>query len=537
VLINAGATGNIIGGFKEGNNISSNTTGVDLEGNGTNSNSVETNVIGIDVVSNSLGNSIGVLIGSGATANVIGGTNASVANNISGNTNDGVDITGSGTTKNVVEGNTIGSGAAGNGSGVVIENGATGNLIGNTLPGASNDITSNGTGVLIQDVGTSNNTVESNHIGTDTTGTTALPNEVGVAILNGATSNFIGGVTTPARNLISGNSSYGIEIFGSGTYWNQVVGNSIGTNNAGTAALANDVGVLVSFGAIDNTIGGSSTAGNLISGNTSFGVEISQPWTSGNMVEGNLIGLNVSGTGAVANGYGVGLGNAASYNVIGFPGAANFISGNTNDGVIIDGSGTSFNTLQDNVIGLATDVITPLGNGEQGVLITNQASNNLIGGVIGGVANIIAFNGQNGVLIGKIPGNEDSQSAGSGNAVLANKIYGNAALGIDDNSISTPVLSSATLANGVLTINGSIDTNTNEDLRVEIFANPVNTPTGSAQGETFVGAFTAQTGGSNSINFTDNLTTSLVQPGQVITLTVTDQFGNTSELSLGAVIS
>ena len=98
-------------------------------------------------------------------------------NVISGNTGDGVDITGSGTTGNVVEGNYIGTdeldhGGA-NGAGVSITAGATGNTIGGTTPGAGNVISADdgidgvngndaGVGVLIEGSAASGNLVEGN---------------------------------------------------------------------------------------------------------------------------------------------------------------------------------------------------------------------------------------------------------------------------------------------------------------------------------------------------------------------------------------
>jgi titin len=544
ILIAVSATGNIVGGSGFGNTIGGNQTGVDIEGSGTKGNLVEGNLIGLNKASTPIGNGNGVVIGSGASQNTIGGgSNVNFMNIISGNTNDGVDITGSGTTSNTVADNSIGTNiaqtaAVANGYGVAIENGASVNLIGGNTPDDGNLISGNGTGVLIQDTNTTLNSVEFNFIGTDFTGTVALGNGVGVSILNGAVNNVIG--VPQSGNLISGNTEYGVEIFGDGTSNNVVQSNLIGVDTSSKVSLANAAGVLISFGATNNVIGGTKAlTGNTISGNRTFGVEIAQPWTSGNVVEQNRIGLDFTADSAVANGVGVVLLNGASYNTIGGVNAGNNISGNTSDGVVIEGNGTTFNSVQGNQIGFPI-VGSNIGNGQNGVLVSNNASNNLIGGVSPGEGNLISYNGEAGVFIGGLLGDEASQPAGPGNAVLSNSISGNTGLGIDlgtgADALTPSSISSATVANGVLTLNGTINAAVNEDFRVEVFANP-SSAGGNVQGETPLGAFTVQTGGATSINFTKSLTTAQVHSGQVITVTITDQYGNTSEFSVGEVVS
>src|SRR5262249_39697254 len=133
------------------------------------------------------------------------------------------------------------------GNGVVISNNASGNTIGGTTAAARNVISGNnnpatgggvaGHGVLLA---SDNNTVLGNFIGTDVTGAQKLGNSVGVGVYGG-TGNVIGGLTampgTGSGNVISGNLTTGVTlVHGSGT---QVLGNLIGTNSTGTAALAN----------------------------------------------------------------------------------------------------------------------------------------------------------------------------------------------------------------------------------------------------------------------------------------------------------
>lgn len=86
------------------------------------------------------------------------------------------------------------------------------------------------------------------------------------------------------------------------------MGNYIGTDIFGTSALGNGNAGVVVYGDM-NTIGGITTeAGNLISGNDSSGIQIQPEIFSDdkprlNKIQGNYIGTDVSGTYAVANGF------------------------------------------------------------------------------------------------------------------------------------------------------------------------------------------------------------------------------------------
>ncbi len=157
-----------------------------------------------------------------------------------------------------------------------------------------------GDGILIN--GTSGNLIVGNYIGTDVNGTAKLGNRDGVTIENGATANTVGGTSSGAANVISGNGGYGVYLTGSGTSGNVVLGNLIGTDVNGTANLGNtDAGVLIGNGATGNTVGGTtSTAVDVISDNGT-GVGLTGSGTSGNVVLGNLIGTDVNGTANLGN--------------------------------------------------------------------------------------------------------------------------------------------------------------------------------------------------------------------------------------------
>ena len=137
--------------------------------------------------------------------------------------------------------------------------------------------------------------IQGNYIGVDAAGTAARPNNLGMCVNgSGVTNTTIGGTTSAARNVISGNKTSGIYIFqGNGT---TIEGNDIGTNATGTTALANGGnGVAVNPGIQNTTIGGmTSAAHNVISGNTQDGVALFGG--SGSVAAGNEIAHN-GGTG------------------------------------------------------------------------------------------------------------------------------------------------------------------------------------------------------------------------------------------------
>ena len=203
---------------------------------------------------------------------------------------------------------------------------------------AGNVISGNaGSGVQLTDAATSGNKVYGNYIGTDPTGIASRPNDTGVHILSGASGTLVGDGTAGGRNLISGNTSRGVSVVGAaGTL---IQGNWIGLQSNGTAALANAYGVLVTGGATGTVVGGltgtvgspapGTGAGNVISGNTSWGVYLQAPAT----VQGNVIGLQADGVTKLAGplaGTGFGSDTGGDNAVIGGPDvrARNVISGN-----------------------------------------------------------------------------------------------------------------------------------------------------------------------------------------------------------------
>jgi parallel beta-helix repeat protein len=292
----------------------------------------------------------------------------------------------------------------------------------------------------------SNNVVTGSYIGLDPTGSMAVGNNQGVGIYAG-TGNRIGGTTAAERNVISGNAFNGIEILTNG---NVVEGNYVGTDASGTVAIGNgQEGIGLEESAGENVIGGSSPgAGNVSSGNAHCGVWVAG---SGNLVQGNYLGTDVTGTMllgnaqdgvsvgrnsvvgenriignlAAGNGNGVAIrssndnviqgnwlernsmsgltvtlmfaGHISTGNLLGGtgPGEGNVISGNQSG---ISLSRVAQTTIQGNLVGTDASGSAAFGNGFQGILV-DGSSDTLIGGTTAAARNVVSGNRGNGISI------------------------------------------------------------------------------------------------------------------------------------------
>jgi titin len=512
--------------------------GIAIGGATATDNRVAGNHIGTDAAGDDdLGNGLdGVFIGYGATRNTVGGDEPAERNVISGNGWDGVALYASGTHTNTVTGNYLGLAANGTDAlgnsyhGVYIYGGAHHNTI-----GPNNAISGNGQdGVYVYGTGTMNNTITGNYIGTESTGSHHLENFLaGVTIRDGAQQNTVG-----QGNVISGNRLDGVSIQGTGTAGNVVIGNLIGTDSTGVAEVMNhDHGVLIRDGAQNNTVGGDTAAErNVISANHSTGVCIAEANTTGNVVSGNYIGVNASGSIALANtGPGVYIGLGAQNNRIGGEALPemNVISGNQGDGVRIEGAGTTGNVVSGNSIGSDANATADLGNLGNGVTIRGGAQNNLIGGDVFSEANFIAYNpygvmiyeaGTNGntvsgngigaadfggvyITVGAQyntigPLNVIAQNprngvfvegaAARGNVVTHNSIYANGGRGIQleggaNNNMPKPGIINMTLTGGAVNLVGKACV----VCTVEVFVNHDN----DGEGESYLGTTVADGGG------------------------------------------
>ena len=330
---------------------------------------------------------------------------------------------------NVIEGNFIGTDptgtiAMGNVYGVLVETPGSNYRIGGTTPAARNVISGNsvvaiGFGVLA--AGGSNHVVQGNLIGTNAAGTAALPNGVGISLAFNVNSVLIGGTTTGARNVISGN------------------GTGIGVSNG-----------------------------------------LGSPQVSHNQILGNLIGTDVTGTVALGNTQN-GIGLAGLSNAVGgiAPGTRNIISGNGGYGVYIFTADSSI--VQGNYIGTDVTGNVPVGNHDGGIYLAG--SDIMIGGTEPGTGNTIMFNGtspsqQGGIVVigssqrNVILGNSIFANVGLGIDLGGDGVTPNDSCDVDtlgpNNFQNFPVLSSALPGVTNTVIYGSLNSRPNSDHRVEL---------------------------------------------------------------------
>jgi hypothetical protein len=433
----------------------------------------------------------------------------------------------------------------GNGStGIGLNSNATGDIVGGTTAAARNIVSGNNSqGIEVGGSG-GGHTVLGNFIGLNSAGTAAISNSlIGVSI-NGS-GNTIGGTVAGAGNVISGHSNRpGIEIGGSAN--NIVQGNLIGTDASGILALPNQTGIQISLNASNTLIGGATSgARNIISGNTGDGILIGRPSnanccsSSNNTVQGNFIGIDVTGTADLGNGgNGVVLRDSPS-NIVGgtMAGERNVISGNNASGIRLDKvfGGTTGNLVRGNYIGTDASGTSALGNSASGLFIADSFDNT-VGGSTAGAGNLIAFNTGNGI----------SLNSGTGNAIRGNSIFSNTGLGIDlggdgvtpndacdgdggaNNLQNFPVINSINRPNGNIVINGTLNSSANTTFTLDFYQSPMADPSGFGEGQTYLGSTTATTDGSCVASFSATLPAQL---GGVITVTATDAAGNTSEFS------
>ncbi len=374
----------------------------------------------------------------------------------------------------------------GNNFGVSIRSGT--NHIGGPQAGYRNVISGNTAGVEVA-CGSDGNQIQSNFIGLNAAGTSAVANATyGIHICG--SSNTVGGDEALAGNVISGNTGNGVEIKAEAVLavfpatGNQLIHNLIGTDVTGMASVqnmqngvliaadgailsgntisgnfldgvlidahqgslltGNKIGVNIAGSAFINNVGngitlhnasnnwiggGGAGAGNVISGNMGAGIKITAEGggsATGNGIQGNKIGTDGGGMIAIPNQ--VGIFTTGSGNTIGGPSldARNLISGNYGDGIRIKGSS---NVVQNNYIGTDVGGKNALGNGFNGVRLEGGAANNSIGTDTAG--NFIAFNTGPGVVL--------YDDAGTGNLIQFNSIHDNGGLGIQFGTSGIPL--------------------------------------------------------------------------------------------------
>jgi len=431
---------------------------------------------------------------------------------------------------------------------------------GNGPVGQGNVISGNRWGIDLCCGGAINNVIVGNLVGTTASGSEALGNrEFGIYIHGGATNNRVGGLAAWERNIVSGNYGNGIDIMSSGG--NSVIGNYAGTDISGKRALGNGLcGIAMELGGFNNLI-----QGNLASGNQVCGIYIGDWGSEFNVVIGNMVGTDITGTKGLGNSGGINL--AARFNRIGGtrPEERNLISGNK----IEVGSGSTFggenyilgnfigpNITGDRVIGNDDwDFVFGIGGNTRTISggATTQEMN-VIGGkggdalLIGSDYNVVSGNfigtdvtgsfpleggGTNGVILfgehNVLQANLFAFSTSAGvqvdtyayNTLRRNAIFNNAGPGIDlihggNNLLPAPVITAVTSA--------SVAGTACPGCTVEVFSDAED------EGQFYEGTTVADLTG-HWLLLTDHFLT-----GPHLTATATDALGNTSQFSLPAIL-
>lgn len=333
-----------------------------------------------------------------------------------------------------------------------------------------------------------------------------------------------------------------------------VIANYIGLDPMGTSSWGNSwAGVAVDSGSI--TIGGLTAAErNVISGNGLGGISLDDPITSG-LILGNYLGTNAAGTASIGNagsgiyveGHDVEIGNGTAA-------GRNLIGGNTYAGIQISGAAAQDVKVEGNWIGLASDGVSNLGNGQHGVVIDGGAQTITIGGESDGKGNRIANSGSDGIQV----------STNAHAAILRNLITNNGGLainlvgGVQDgmgvtsndaapdadtgaNSLQNmPTLTSATMTVGGLQVVGSLQSAFSTSYRIEFFAVPENgaDPSNFGEAHRYLGAATVVTDAAGNASINQTLASASVTAGDRVVATATAVLGDgsltdTSELSSG----
>jgi hypothetical protein len=313
-----------------------------------------------------------------------------------------------------------------------------------------------------------------------------------------------------------------------------------------------------------NTIGGATVAErNVISGNGSNGVRLVfalSPTPGTILVQGNFIGTNADGTGAIPNAAtgvlvegvtGTGADNLSPHaRLIG-----NVVSGNQQGGVVLHGG--AGHVLQSNFIGTDASGTGSIPNGADGQfhgVFIQDARGVTVGGDSPALGNVIAHNANSGVTV--FTPVADSLT-GVGNTIRLNSIFGNGRLGIDlaqageagfglvtandagdtdsgpNRRQNFPVVQSAVVsASGGLTVAGTLTSTAQTAFVVDIYASASCDARGAGEGERFLGSVQLNTGATGTAAFTLNASPNPSVTSGVVTATATAILtGDTSEFS------
>ena len=401
-------------------------------------------------------------------------------------------------------------------------------------------------GIEISGTKAKQNTIYGSYIGTNTNSVSELGNSNdGILIDDGANNNTIGGLLAQQINVISSNGSgntgdlAGVAIESANK--NTVAGDYIGTDSKGADALGNvGAGVYIAGQSTGNKIGvpvklnaaGAPMApANLISGGNAYGVEINGMSATGNIVEGNWIGVNSTGNVALPNsGPGVYLVDTTGNTIGGAVPTAkmpldglNVISGNkgkgrafTADGILVAGNSTSNKILNNNIgtgTGTTPQTRVAVPNFGDGIFYGSNTKDNIAKG------NRIFFNKLNSI--------EDD---GKNKAVDPN-LSGDNGFGIyTGTEAGAPVLTSAVVSGNTIAITGTLSSTASSSFTLEFFGNTNLDASGNAEGEFYLGNTIVTTDNNGNASFQVTLNSIY---GNYVTATATNMAANggTSQFS------
>lgn len=382
------------------------------------------------------------------------------------------------------------------------------------------------------------NRIEGNFIGTDAAGRYFARKLItsgyasGVKLAYGASNNVIGGASVANRNVISGNASHGVGMHDEGTDSNIVVGNLIGLNPSGKGRLANKaVGVDVNYGASYNVVGGSLLRQrNVISGNGREGLEVSHHDGEAFPTGNRVIG-NFIGTDLTGE-------YAPKHSRNGLDSKTPLNAVN-----LVDGARNS--VVANNVIGNAAASGVGINGSGGSYTVGNQVYANRIGISRGarplphGVAGVRIVAGARGSQIGpdnvianNPVGVQVSDTSTLSNTIIRNSIYGNTRLGIDLAPRGLKNKSKRPVVASITTQGGATTVRgTLSGTSNRTFRIEFfSNPKRTNQGKWFIGEQEVTTGPNGKVSFVFR-PTEVVSSGRTITATATSLGNNTSEFS------
>jgi hypothetical protein len=306
-------------------------------------------------------------------------------------------------------------------------------------------------------------------IGTDPTGT-IIRSRTSINYGVSALASTVGGTLPSQRNVISGNSGWGVNPRNS-----TVQGNFIGVDASGTAALPNGTNVVITTGR--TLLGGPASEpglppGNVISGARMDGVRVVSSPNSAFLpitIQGNLIGTNANASAAIPNG---------------------------GHGVLVQG------------------IPTPVP--------PSRPTSVQVGGSDPREGNVVAYNLGDGIAISQL-------QRFFGVTLRFNRGHSNGGLGIDRGndgvtlnvnrgSVNYPILAAAVSSGGTTTIQGTLNGPGNTSRDVTFFSSPACDESGYGEGATLIGSTTVTTDAAGNADFGITLALTL-ELGSVVTST------------------